>query len=1122
MEFSYIGNQDKKDVRLAGSFANGAFVTANSAASFANAAFARANAAYAQANTGGNFTAAPVSVYSDEFTANGATTTFNLSTTPTSENYIIAVVDGITQLRSTYTVTGNVVAFDTTFENGANVEITTITGGGAVDPYASNTANAAYATANAAFLQANTGSTDTWVRTQANTAYDKANSAASFANGSFVVANSASIFANASFDRANAAYAQANNSTDTWVRGQANNAYDTANSAGSFANGAFITANSTAIFSNAAFDRANSGYEVANSSASFANGAFGQANSAGSFANGAFVTANSTSSFANGAFLRANSGYGVANSGASFANGAFTQANTAVDLSTAAFIQANAAFNKANTDPVDSWGRTQANTAYDTANAAFIAANNSTDTWVRTQSNSAFNAANSSGAFANAAFDRANAAYAQANTAGGADTFARAQANAAFSTANLAYNTIITASNTAALYYITRNFTGDGNTNTFSISSNTTANSILIFDNGITQNPLTDYSVTGNTISFVEAPANGSIIQVRELLSNVPVVTDNSNSAFDRANSAYATANAAFTAANNSTDSWVRGQANNAYDSANSAGSFANAAFVTANSAASFANGAFDRANLAASFANGAFVTANSAASFANGAFSAANTKLNTSGGTITGDLSVTGNLTILGTETIVNTNQLELTDTLIYLGSNNYTTDVVDIGIIGHYNDGTNAHAGIIRSATDKDWYLFKNYTPEIQSNNTIDLGHASFAIATLNANLKSTTITLKGIDLLPYVNNAYATANSGSTFANSAFVTANASYASQNTTASFANGAFITANASYNSQNTTASFANGAFITANAAFNAANNATDPWVRNQANNAYNTANAAFTAANTAGGADSFARAQANAAFDKANTNSGGTLTGYVDAFTGDGSNSAFTLSTTPADENIIFVSVQGVMQPKTSYSLSGNILTFDSVPPNTAYIEVTTLSGTNISSSSLIYRTYTGNNTATNFTVTSGVNVNNLLVAENGILQRPTTDYTVSGANVVFATAPATGVDIQVRELVTVSGGNSLTWYIANANTTTVTSSGYFVDTTVGPITMTLPASATLGDTIRFNDLAGTFSANNLTIARNSHKIQGIAADLTVDVDQTSFGLVYSNTTYGWKVLEL
>ena len=46
MEFTYIGNQSKKDVRLAGSFANGAFATANSAASFANGAFDRANAAY--------------------------------------------------------------------------------------------------------------------------------------------------------------------------------------------------------------------------------------------------------------------------------------------------------------------------------------------------------------------------------------------------------------------------------------------------------------------------------------------------------------------------------------------------------------------------------------------------------------------------------------------------------------------------------------------------------------------------------------------------------------------------------------------------------------------------------------------------------------------------------------------------------------------------------------------------------------------------------------------------------------------------------------------------------------------------------------------------------------------
>jgi hypothetical protein len=80
----------------------------------------------------------------------------------------------------------------------------------------------------------------------------------------------------------------------------------------------------------------------------------------------------------------------------------------------------------------------------------------------------------------------------------------------------------------------------------------------------------------------------------------------------------------------------------------------------------------------------------------------------------------------------------------------------------------------------------------------------------------------------------------------------------------------------------------------------------------------------------------------------------------------------------------------------------------------------------------------------------------------------------------------------------------------------------GYFVDTSSAPKTMTLPASPTLGDTIRINDLAGTFHTNNLTVARNGQKIQGSANDLLVDVDQTSFGLVYSNSTYGWKVLEL
>jgi hypothetical protein len=98
----------------------------------------------------------------------------------------------------------------------------------------------------------------------------------------------------------------------------------------------------------------------------------------------------------------------------------------------------------------------------------------------------------------------------------------------------------------------------------------------------------------------------------------------------------------------------------------------------------------------------------------------------------------------------------------------------------------------------------------------------------------------------------------------------------------------------------------------------------------------------------------------------------------------------------------------------------------------------------------------------------------------------------------------------------------SSFTWNIANSNITMTASNGYFVDTTGGAKTMTLPASAVIGDTVRINDLAGTFGANNLTVARNSSNIQGVAQDLLVSVNQSSFGLVYSNSTYGWKLLEL
>ena len=79
-----------------------------------------------------------------------------------------------------------------------------------------------------------------------------------------------------------------------------------------------------------------------------------------------------------------------------------------------------------------------------------------------------------------------------------------------------------------------------------------------------------------------------------------------------------------------------------------------------------------------------------------------------------------------------------------------------------------------------------------------------------------------------------------------------------------------------------------------------------------------------------------------------------------------------------------------------------------------------------------------------------------------------------------------------------------------------------YFVDTSGGAVTATLPGSGTAGDEIHFLDVSATFDTNNLTVARNSHKIQGAASDLTVSTERAGFTLVYYNATQGWLLKDV
>jgi hypothetical protein len=67
------------------------------------------------------------------------------------------------------------------------------------------------------------------------------------------------------------------------------------------------------------------------------------------------------------------------------------------------------------------------------------------------------------------------------------------------------------------LSYTTRTATGDGSTTGYTVTSGVTVDDVLVFENGVCQQPTTDYTVSGTTLTFGTAPASGVKIVIREL-----------------------------------------------------------------------------------------------------------------------------------------------------------------------------------------------------------------------------------------------------------------------------------------------------------------------------------------------------------------------------------------------------------------------------------------------------------------------------------------------------------------------------------------------------------------------------------------------------------------------------
>jgi hypothetical protein len=911
---------------------------ANSAGSYANSAFSTANSKF---NSSGGTISGDVSLQGN-LTVTGTTFYANVTN--------LVVEDNIITLNSN--VTGS-PSLDAGIEiNRGNQTNTTLlwsetqkawqfTNDGTT--YSNIASSSAESYANAAFLKA-------------NSSYAKANSSGLYANGAFEQANAAFEAANNVGPQIEPAFAQAN-SASLYANGafvKANAAYESQNTTGSYANSAYSQANTAtnnaagaSLYANGAFLQANAAFEAANNVAPQIEPAFTAANSAGSYANSAFASSNSASLYANAAFIQANAAYNSQNTTGTYANSAYDQANTATNnaagaslYANGAFVQANAAYISQNTTGTyANSAYSQANTATDNAASASLYANGAF-----VQSNAAYHAANSSSLYANGAFDYANSAYTRANNSINANTGGTITGdititgNLIVTGANVALGNVgnvhIYGGNTGQL------LTTDNNGNLQWIDLPTpntityTANSLIQTNGVYVSGNLWSTQVFGDYLSsngaYVLTDGSGSapawyidfdfinVVKFNRVVMNINYsqnsghtiyvqLYNNLNSAWDNIGtytglgSYYAFALDVIDETNylnagivqlrlyHSNGGNVSHQTSIDYIALEQ--SIQGPQGPRGPTGATGATGATGP-GVASGGTTGQILVKNSSTNYDTSWSNTINGSLS-----ITENLSVTGNLTVIGTTVSINTSSFTVNDTLLTLGIGNYTSDLLDIGFASHYNDGSNAHTGLFRDASEKQWMFFEGYTPEVSPNNDIIITDPSFKYANVRArditgNLIANTVTVNGYDLFNYTTNAYNQANTATNDASGASL--------------YANGAFLQANAAYNSQNTTGSYANSAY-------------------NQANTATNNASTADSKAVTAGSYANSAFATANNALPKA----GGLLTGPV-------SSSSIIYASGLSANTTVTVNTNSVLESTTITTASVAQVTLDSFSTST------------------------------------------------------------------------------------------------------------------------------------------------------------------------------------------
>ena len=261
--------------------------------------------------------------------------------------------------------------------------------------------------------------------------------------------------------------------------------------------------------------------------------------------------------------------------------------------------------------------------------------------------------------------------------------------------------------------------------------------------------------------------------------------------------------------------------------------------------------------------------------------------------------------------------------------------------------------------------------------------------------------------------------------------------------------------------------------------------------------------------------------------------------------FVGTGSQTAFTLNTTVNEENMTFVFLEGIYQDKSTYSISGSTLTFATAPQSGYNIEVMVLGAISASTNALYTDTFTGDGSTTAYALgITPVDLNAIEVYLNGLYQNVST-LSLAANVVTFATAPPSGVIIEIRSVgflnsggtlapATLTGGTGISVVTNAPNNFTINNTANLAYTTsvissattainryayvlTASLALTLP-TGTLGDSIKISNRSAV--ATCTVIPAGSDKIMGSATTMTLDTAAASFELIFTGTAQGWVII--